>query len=155
MPETRKEKRKLMDSGENEVEQRVIHYVITARRRVTQRTGAGLGLGSNVKPANSLDILRRCARTKTSSEVWLIDNGCTNHMAANLQNFIRLDKTYNSRVKIGNGEYVEAKGIGDVDVLTQSGTKVISSVFYVSGINVLKTGPDNDPFKGPIFGLTG
>lgn len=64
MLKTRKEKRKPMDSGENQVEQGVIHHVLTAKGRVTQRTGAGLGLGSNVEAANSLGTLRRCARTK-------------------------------------------------------------------------------------------
>ncbi|XP_031257036.1 uncharacterized protein LOC116115035 [Pistacia vera] len=49
-----------------------------------------------------------CYTAQASNEVWLIDNGDINHMAADLQNFIRLDKSYYSRVKIGNGDYVEA-----------------------------------------------
>ncbi|XP_031252717.1 uncharacterized protein LOC116110636 [Pistacia vera] len=145
------EQRRLM--RQEDTDEGAMMAVQKGNNRVTQRIGAGLGLGSNVKVANSLGILRKFARTKVHNHhnklnlqrinsramslsnclylhatqlrpaVWLIDSGCTNQMAANLQNFIRLDKTYNSRVKIGNGEYVEAKGIGDVAVLTQSGTK--------------------------------
>ncbi|XP_031261579.1 uncharacterized protein LOC116119791 [Pistacia vera] len=75
-----------------------------------------------------------CYSMQTSGDVWLIDSGCTNHMVASLENFVRLDRTYNSNVKVGNGDYVEAKGIGDVAVQTQAGTKIISSVLFVPEI---------------------
>ncbi|XP_031267470.1 uncharacterized protein LOC116125898 [Pistacia vera] len=50
-----------------------------------------------------------CYCMQTSGDVWLIDSGCTNHMAAKLENFVRMDRTYSSKVKVGNGDYVEAK----------------------------------------------
>ncbi|XP_031285993.1 uncharacterized protein LOC116144684 [Pistacia vera] len=38
-------------------------------------------------------------------------------------------------IKVGNGEYVEAKGKGDVDVQTPTGMKLISNVLYAPDIN--------------------
>ncbi|XP_031281900.1 uncharacterized protein LOC116140401 [Pistacia vera] len=70
-----------------------------------------------------------------SNEAWLIDSGCTNHTAEDLHKFINLDKLYSSRVKIGNGDSVEVKGIGDVAIQIQSGTKIIPNVLYVPEIN--------------------
>ncbi|XP_031264143.1 uncharacterized protein LOC116122439 [Pistacia vera] len=75
-----------------------------------------------------------CYSMQTTGDVWLIDSGCTNHMATKLENFVRIDRTYNSKVKVGNGEYVKAKGIGDVAIQTQPGTKIISSVLFVPEI---------------------
>jgi len=37
--------------------------------------------------------------------------------------FVKLDKTHSSKVKIGNGDYIEVKGIGDIAIDAGSGTK--------------------------------
>ncbi|XP_031253028.1 uncharacterized protein LOC116110949 [Pistacia vera] len=50
-----------------------------------------------------------CYTAQTSNEAWLIDSGCTNDMATDLQSFINLDSSYCSRFKIGNGEFMESK----------------------------------------------
>lgn len=40
--------------------------------------------------------------------VWYIDNGCSNHMSANLEAFISLDQSASIQVKMGDGLIREA-----------------------------------------------
>ncbi|KAL6312259.1 hypothetical protein AAG906_022015 [Vitis piasezkii] len=47
---------------------------------------------------------------KGSSDDWLIDNGCTNHMSFDESLFNIVNKSEVSRVRIGNGQYIEVKG---------------------------------------------
>ncbi|KAL6335579.1 hypothetical protein AAG906_030709 [Vitis piasezkii] len=56
--------------------------------------------------------LRQENVTEDSYNAWLIDSGCTHHMCHNATIFKDLDKTYNSTVKVGNGRYVDVKGMG-------------------------------------------
>ena len=51
-----------------------------------------------------------CFTANGCSESWLIDSGCTNHMCPNEAWFKKLDRTYNSRVRIDNGDFLEVKG---------------------------------------------
>ncbi|RVX16400.1 Copia protein [Vitis vinifera] len=56
--------------------------------------------------------------TSSCAKTWLIDSGCTNHMTPELSYFKELDKSYKSKVKIGNGDLVDVKGKGVVAVET-------------------------------------
>ncbi|KAG8501714.1 hypothetical protein CXB51_004760 [Gossypium anomalum] len=81
----------------------------------------------------------------TSSKVscnWLVDSGCTYHMAANERLFKELDRSFASKIRIGNGNLIEAKGRGNVVINTKSGNKVISNVLFVPDIdqNLLSVG---------------
>jgi hypothetical protein len=76
-----------------------------------------------------------CYSTSNSKETWLIDSGCTNHMTHNVGIFKELDKSFYSKVTIGNGEHVDVKGKGIVAVETLSGIKYISDVLFVPEIN--------------------
>ncbi|XP_031259269.1 uncharacterized protein LOC116117370 [Pistacia vera] len=62
-------------------------------------------------------------------------SGCTNHMIANLEDFVNLDKSYHSKVKVGNGEFVAVKGRGDIAVQTKSVIKLIPNVLYVPSLS--------------------
>ncbi|KAL4340682.1 hypothetical protein GQ457_08G019310 [Hibiscus cannabinus] len=61
-----------------------------------------------------------CCVAANKLEAWLIDSGCTHHMTPHLDLFKVLDKSYKSRVKIGDGSFVEVKGKGDAAVETSS-----------------------------------
>ncbi|CAJ2639700.1 unnamed protein product [Trifolium pratense] len=76
-----------------------------------------------------------CFSTKSSSECWLIDSGCTNHMTYDRTLFKDLKPTQISKVRIGNGGYISAKGKGTVVISTSSGIKTISDVLYVPDID--------------------
>jgi len=83
-----------------------------------------------------------CFATKSSSESWLIDSGCTNHMTYDRTLFTDLKPAETAKVRIGNGDYISAKGKGTIAITTNSGTKKISDVLYVPNIdqNLLSVG---------------
>ncbi|CAJ2637049.1 unnamed protein product [Trifolium pratense] len=76
-----------------------------------------------------------CYATHSSTESWLIDSGCTNHMTYDRELFRELDEAVFSKVKIGNGAYIEVKGRGTVAIEGHTGLKLISEVLYVPEIN--------------------
>ena len=51
-----------------------------------------------------------CYAAQSEKTTWLVDSGCTNHMANDVAMFKDLDRTFNSKVKIGNGEFLDVKG---------------------------------------------
>ncbi|KAG8491216.1 hypothetical protein CXB51_014346 [Gossypium anomalum] len=73
---------------------------------------------------------------------WLVDSGCSHHMAADVSMFKELDRSFSSRIRIGNGSLIEARGKGDVLISSSSGNKLISAVLYVPDIdqNLLSVG---------------
>ena len=83
-----------------------------------------------------------CCVANSSREGLLIDSGYTNHMTHNASLFTELDKSFYSKVRVGNVELVEVKGKGVIAVETPSGTKYISDVLFVPGIsqNLLSVG---------------
>ena len=56
--------------------------------------------------------------------------------------FKDLDETYKSRIKVGNGEFLEVKGRGSVNFQTNSGIKIIPDVLFIPEIsqNLLSIG---------------
>jgi len=87
-------------------------------------------------------LIATCFSTKSSSECWLIDSGCTNHMTYDRTLFKDLQSTKIIKVRIENGDYISAKGKGTISITTNSGTKSISDVLYVPEIdqNLLSVG---------------
>ncbi|XP_047258394.1 uncharacterized protein LOC124890648, partial [Capsicum annuum] len=77
-----------------------------------------------------------CFASKSTSENWLIDSGCTNHMTSDQELFKDLDRSIISKVKIGNGEYLDAEGKGTIAIQSPTGLKLLTDVFFV---------PDLDP----------
>ncbi|OMO54668.1 Zinc finger, CCHC-type [Corchorus capsularis] len=51
-----------------------------------------------------------CVSKAENNNVWLIDSGCSNHMVADESLFGYLDKSYTTRIKIGDGTYLRAVG---------------------------------------------
>lgn len=80
-------------------------------------------------------IEEMCNTTNVNNSLWFIDSGCTNHMTVDLSLFKDLDKSYMSKVRIGNEDYMKVKGKCAVEVETMSGTKSLKNVFYVPKIN--------------------
>jgi len=73
--------------------------------------------------------------TNDSADTWLIDSGCTHHLCNDAGMFKTLDESYKSRVKVGNGEFLEVKGRGSVNVQTISGIKIIPDVLFIPEIS--------------------
>ena len=66
---------------------------------------------------------------------WFLDNGYTNHMATNKSIFVNM-KDVDSKVRLGNGAFVDVKRKGTIGVQTKKGSRFICGVLYV---------PDLDP----------
>jgi hypothetical protein len=83
-----------------------------------------------------------CFSVQTTSDHWLIDSGCTNHMTPDRSLFRTLQSIEVAKVRIGNGACIAAKGKGTIAITTKSGTKTISEVLYVPEIdqNLLSVG---------------
>ena len=77
-----------------------------------------------------------------SSDLWLLDSGCTNHMSPSLDIFRNLDKSYVSKVKVGNGNLLAVKGKGTAIIQTSSGLKLLDDVLFVPDIahNLISVG---------------
>ena len=56
--------------------------------------------------------------------------------------FKELDQTYISKVKIGNGDYIEVRGKGNVAINSNSSIKLINDVLFIPKMdqNLLSVG---------------
>ena len=83
-----------------------------------------------------------CFASKNTSESWLLNSGCTNHMTYDQGLFRELDKTTVSKVRIGNGEYISERSKGNVAIESLSCLKLIPDVLFVPNIdqNLLSIG---------------
>jgi hypothetical protein len=61
-----------------------------------------------------------CITIKVNNSSWLIDSGYINHMTIDLSLFKDLYRSYSSKVRIGNEDYVKVEGKRMVEVDTLS-----------------------------------
>ena len=76
-----------------------------------------------------------CFTSSNSSECWLINSKCTNHMTSDLELFRDLYRSQVSKVRIDNGDYIMVKGEGIVAIESCTDIKLIFDVMYVPDIN--------------------
>ncbi|KAJ8764624.1 hypothetical protein K2173_006706 [Erythroxylum novogranatense] len=115
------------------------HAEIICKEKETQQQGEAQ-IATQQEPEQL--FVASCFASKISSDCWLVDSGCTNHMTNDEKLFKELDKSASSRVRIGNGDYITVKGKGTVAIESLTGTKLISEVLYVPEIdqNLLSVG---------------
>lgn len=70
----------------------------------------------------------------TNKSSWVRDSGCTSHMSHNELMFHTLDKSIKTKVRMGNGETVDALGKGSIAFHTTQSTKFIRDMLYVSSL---------------------
>ncbi|XP_068312425.1 uncharacterized protein [Pyrus communis] len=82
------------------------------------------------------------ARTENKRGIWYIDSGCSNQMTAYESLLINIDRSFNCRVKMGNGQLVEATGKGTLVLETKGGRRFIKDVILVHVLdeNLLSVG---------------
>ena len=72
-----------------------------------------------------------------STDLWLLDSSCRNHMTGNKSLFSSLDSSVVTNIKLGDEFLVPTKGKGTIPVLTKENEKkFIHEVFYVPHLNV-------------------
>ncbi|GAU13535.1 hypothetical protein TSUD_346390 [Trifolium subterraneum] len=77
------------------------------------------------------------------SMVWYFDTGCSNHMTGNKSILTYFNKCLNTRIKLANGNFIAAEGMGNVVIQRSNGKKaVIEKVLYVPGMkcNLMSVG---------------
>lgn len=81
-------------------------------------------------------------QTSKRDDTWFIDSDCSNHMTGDENIFRCIDTSVKSRVRLGNGEFVDTKEKGTIAVQTNNGTKYISDVLLVPSLksNLLSVG---------------
>ncbi|WJZ92852.1 hypothetical protein VitviT2T_011827 [Vitis vinifera] len=86
---------------------------------------------------NDDEHLFMASQTLSSHELntWLIDSGCTSHMTKYLSIFTSIDRSVQPKVKLGNGEVVQAKGKGTIAISTKRGTKIVTNVLYIPDLD--------------------
>ena len=75
--------------------------------------------------------------------LWYLDSGCSNHMTGEPDIFINFDQSFNSQVKLGDGNMQKVVGKGTIVVHTKGGNKkLIFYVLYVPNLtqNLLSVG---------------
>ncbi|KAA3479407.1 disease resistance protein TAO1-like [Gossypium australe] len=72
---------------------------------------------------------------RKATKGWLIDSGCTNHMTPDATVFNNIDRSFKTRVKVGNGHFIKAENKGDVLIDTSTGIKLVSNVLFVPKID--------------------
>ncbi|KAG8491339.1 hypothetical protein CXB51_014517 [Gossypium anomalum] len=116
-----------------------------AKGLVIQKLIAGLDQMCSVNAAKRWDMLKSdheeqvfavsCSATKEkATKGWLIDSGCTNHMTPDASIFKSIDKSFKTKVKVGNGHLIKVEGKGDVLRSTPTGNKLILNVLLVPEI---------------------
>ena len=56
-------------------------------------------------------------------------------MTADKDAFLDIDSSFNSKVKLRNGDHIEIKGKGSIGVETKEGNKAIHDVYYVPNLD--------------------
>ncbi|GAU49921.1 hypothetical protein TSUD_180390 [Trifolium subterraneum] len=77
------------------------------------------------------------------SMVWYFDTGCSNHMTGNKSILTNFNKCLKTRIKLVNGNFIAAEGMGNVVIQRSNGNKaVIEKVLYVPGMkcNLMSVG---------------
>ncbi|GAU37412.1 hypothetical protein TSUD_361170 [Trifolium subterraneum] len=77
------------------------------------------------------------------SMVWYFYTGCSNHMTGNKSILTDFNKCLNTRIKLANGNFIAAEGMGNVVIQRSNGKKaVIEKVLYVPGMkcNLMSVG---------------
>ena len=80
---------------------------------------------------NPTTFIMRNISEEGSPEVWYLDNGCSNHMSGNKSLFSFIDKTFKSKIKMGNNETIFIVGKRSIMVCTKQGEKKeIQNVYF-------------------------
>jgi hypothetical protein len=85
-----------------------------------------------------------CHKTEQQpKDLWLLDNGCNNHMTGNKELLSCLDSSISSDITLGNDHLVKVQGKGTIPILTKQNVKKdICNVYHVPDLkhNFLSVG---------------
>jgi hypothetical protein len=56
-------------------------------------------------------------------DIWYLDSGCSNHMTRKIESFSSLDKSVQTKIKLGTNIQVTVLGKDSIRILTKQGEK--------------------------------
>lgn len=96
----------------------------------------------NKRKDNKQETLLVSALSAFTSQDWVVDSGCTNHMCNNKELFSSMDINYSSLITVANSEKLECKGIGNISLSFPNNVKktlqCIVCAQYISKFNFCK-----------------
>lgn len=72
---------------------------------------------------------------KNKDSVWYINNGCSNHITSHESLLINVNKSMTIKVKMENGDLVQATGKATLMISTKNKTRYIKEVWLVPGLD--------------------
>jgi len=69
--------------------------------------------------------------TSIKSNEWYVDSGCSNHMTGDEKAFLSINNSITTKVRMGNGALVDAKGKYIISINIKGSGKQIHDVLYV------------------------
>ncbi|XP_022150313.1 uncharacterized protein LOC111018511 [Momordica charantia] len=100
-----------------------------AKQNQAQNPQQQANCADNNLETNLLFVASHISNNESTS--WLIDSGCTTHMAKDINPFSQIEKSIQSKVVLVHGETILAEGKGTVVMHTKQGEKILSNVLYV------------------------
>ena len=76
-----------------------------------------------------------CFSNIESSQNWLINNGCTNHMTNNKDLFKELINISTFKIQVEDDKFITVNEKGTITISTNRGTKLIFDMLYVPEID--------------------
>ena len=73
---------------------------------------------------------------RKASDDWVIDSGASQHLSAQRERFINYEEISPLKIQIGDGSEIEAQGMGDITIQTETGHITLRDVLYVPTINI-------------------
>lgn len=93
------------------------------------------GSDSDKRLADTLLVSAISLLTVYGSEDWIVDSGCTSHMCCVKDLFRDIDTSYNSQVRVANGESLRCLGLGKVSLnIKNNDQKCLSKVMFVPNL---------------------
>jgi hypothetical protein len=119
------------------------HYEFECRKKQVDQL-SGRAHVSNHTRDTSRGMFLSCHQTEEQpKDLWLLDNGCNNHMTGNKELLSCLDFSISSDITLGNDHLVKFQGKGTVPILTKQNVKKdICNVYHVPDLkhNLLSVG---------------
>ena len=116
------------------------HYAHDCRKNIADQGNQRANV--TVESTNSI-VLAFHTMHEPSDNVWLLDNGCSNHMIGNKNLVANLDQSVKTEVKLDTDKIIDVHGKRVIKILTKQGeSRTISEVYYVPSVkhNLLSVG---------------
>ncbi|XP_024964069.1 uncharacterized protein LOC112504361 [Cynara cardunculus var. scolymus] len=118
------------------------HTIKFCRKRIFEENKTSNFIRKEDSQNDDTMFMMLSIQEKSMSDLWYLDNGCSNHMTGNKDLFLNLEESKKKDVRTGDDKKLIVYGNGDISIKIRNKDKRISDVFYVPGLkhNLLSVG---------------